>query len=59
MQIQNLNKKQMKIVNNMDSYIYLYRANMKKDPEQIVLFREDYIALDKPEEYKGIKVGST
>lgn len=59
MQIQNLNKKQMKIVNNMDSYIYLYRANMKKDPELIVLFREDYIALDKPEEYKGIKVAST
>ena len=58
MQIQNLNKKQMKLVDKMDSYIYLYMANMKKAPERIVLFREDYLTLGKPEAYKGIKVES-
>jgi len=56
-----LNRKQLKIVDKMDGFIYTYRNNMKKDPERIVLFREDYNTLFQGEKikYKGFEVVST
>ena len=58
--IHRLNKKQLKVVGKMDSFLYTYRANTKKDPSRIVLFREDYSVLNDGEKftYKGIEVVS-
>ena len=53
-----LNEKQMKILDKMNDYIYLYRVNNKKDPDEIALCKNDYKTLEKPETYKGIKVVS-
>lgn len=57
MMIQNLSKKQLKIVDKMDHFIYTYRNNVKEDPPRIALFKEDFKTLGL-EMYKGIKVES-
>ena len=57
--IQGLNKKQMKVIGKMDKFIFTYRNNMKKDPEGIVLFRDDFNILEcRGLTYKGFKVVS-
>lgn len=58
--IHRLNKKQLKVVGKMDSFIYTYKNNTKRNPERIVLFREDYSVLADGEKftYKGIEVVS-